>query len=231
MARLPRRVAVRAQREIDIRRFRGTVRVTPMPGLVTLGTHYGGYTIPATLNETSTVYLAGVGKDITFDLALIARFGCTIHAFDPVPESVAYARAATQAEPRYSLHQLGLWSSDGTLRFYDHAEPGYISHSATNMHETTSGFDAEVRSVDSLMREYGHEHLDLLKLSVEGSEYEIVRDVVAKQIDVHTLCVEFSQPAPLQGVVDAVTLLQGAGFVVTAASLPPYGWKLSFSRR
>jgi FkbM family methyltransferase len=230
MARLPRSVAVRTAQEVKLRRFRAAVRVEPRAGQATLGTHYGGYTVPETLDAGSVVYLAGVGKDITFDLALIARYGCTVHAFDPVPEAIAYARAATGSEPRFVLHDEGLWSSDGKLRFYDHPEPGYISHSATNMHETSGGFEATVRSVDSIMKELGHDHVDLLKLSVEGSEYEIVRDVVAKQIDVRTLCVEFSQPAPLEPALETVALLQRAGFVTTAASLPPYGWKLSFAR-
>ena len=102
-----------------------------------------------------------------------------------------------------------------------------MSHSATNMHSTAAHFEAPVRSVDSVMRELGHDHLDLIKLSVEGSEYEIVGDVLAKQVRIRILCVEFAQPAPLERITDTLQALQGGGYRVVAASLPPWNWKIT----
>ena len=39
------------------------------------------------LQPDAVVYSVGVGDDISFDRDLIARFGVTIHAFDPTPAS------------------------------------------------------------------------------------------------------------------------------------------------
>jgi FkbM family methyltransferase len=213
------------------RAFEQTLQVSPRDDLVGMGLPYGRWAVPSSLlGADAACYLAGIGKDISFDLGLIARFGCTVHAFDPVPEAVAYARAAAAAEPRFVLHPEGLWSKDGALRFYDHREPGYVSHSATDMHGTGAYFEAPVRSVKSLMDELGHDHVDLLKLSVEGSEYELVGHVLDEQLDVRVLCVEFAQPAP-RGPIDAVLArLRPAGYVLVEASLPPYNWKLTFVR-
>jgi hypothetical protein len=36
-----------------------------------------------------------------------------------------------------------------------------------------------VRRIGSLMEEWGHQRIDLLKLSVEGSEYEILGNILA----------------------------------------------------
>ncbi len=204
--------------------------VHPREGMVKIGTTYGGWSIPAgKLGPESVCYLAGLGEDASFDLGVIERFGCPTHAFDPVPEAERYAATVAAREPRFHFQPVGLWSADGTLRFYANAEPGFVSRSATNMHGTGEYTEAQVRAVDSLMAELGHERVDLLKLSVEGSEYEIVDDVLAKRLPVQVLCVEFSQPAPIEPVLERVRALDAAGLQLVAAILQPSGWKLTFS--
>jgi FkbM family methyltransferase len=228
---LPERALRAVRQRARTQAFGRDLTVTPRDDVVGMGLPYGRWAVPASLIDAdSACYLAGIGKDISFDLGLIARFGCTVHAFDPVPEAIAYARAAAAAEPRFVLHPAGLWSQDGSLRFYDHREPGFVSHSATDMHDTGTYFEAPVRSVASLMREFGHDHVDLLKLSVEGSEYEIVGNVLDQQLDVRVLCVEFAQPAPRRPIDAAVARLRAAGYELVEASLPPWGWKLTFMR-
>ena len=54
------------------------------------------------------------------------------------------------------------------------------------------------------MAELGHDHIDLLKISAEGSEYEILDHVVSESIDVRVLCVEYAQPAPLERVLESI---------------------------
>ena len=125
--------------------LRRSVQVQPRNDLLVLGDlSYGSYRVPANgLDADSVVYSVGVGEDIRFDLALIARFGCTVYSMDPVPRSAEYARAAAAHEPRYVFHQLALWSRDETLTFYAPREEGYISHSATNLFGTAEAFQAE----------------------------------------------------------------------------------------
>jgi FkbM family methyltransferase len=156
--------------------LRRTIQVQPRSDLLVLGDlSYGGYRVPVDgLDTDSVVYSVGVGEDIRFDLALIARFGCTVYSMDPVPRSAEYARAAAAHEPRFVYHQLALWSRDETLTFYAPREEGYISHSATNLFGTAEAFQAEGRSLRSLMRSWDHDHIDLLKISAEGSEFTIL---------------------------------------------------------
>jgi len=35
---------------------------------------------------TAVVYSLGIGEDISFDLALIEKYGARVHAFDPTPK-------------------------------------------------------------------------------------------------------------------------------------------------
>jgi FkbM family methyltransferase len=227
---LVRRVERAATQRWKTWRLGRALTVHPCEGMVKIGTTYGGWSIPAgKLGPESVCYLAGLGEDASFDLGVIERFGCSTYAFDPVPEAARYAATVAAREPRFRFQPVGLWSQDGTLRFYENAEPGFVSRSATNMHGTGEYTDAQVRAVDSLMAEFGHERVDLLKLSVEGSEYEIVDDVLAKHLAVEVLCVEFSQPAPIEPVLERVRALQAAGLGLVAAILQPSGWKLTFS--
>jgi FkbM family methyltransferase len=234
LAAFPGRLIAHTSQLLKARTLRDRIQVEqPRDDLVTIGSPgYGAWTIPGSLlGPESAVYAAGVGTDISFDLGLIARFGCTVHAFDPMPAAAAYVGEAANAEPRLVFRPVGLWSADGHARFFQHTQPSFVSHSATNMHRTDQFLEAPVRSVGSLMRELGHEHLDLLKLSVEGSEYELLDNVLADRIAVSVLAVEFSQPAPLAPVTAMVQRLRGSGFSLVAASFLAWGWKLTFFHR
>src|SRR4249919_3185307 len=144
------------------RDFLDRATIQPRDDLVHLGTSYGGWTVATgLLNPTSICYLAGIGEDITFDLHLIARFGCSVHAFDPVPRAQEYAATAAAHEPRFHLHRYGLWSRDARLPFYAPESEGHISHSATNLKATDVAFEASVRSVQSVARELHHDRIDL----------------------------------------------------------------------
>jgi FkbM family methyltransferase len=217
--------------EIEVRsaRLRRGLTVQPRSDLLVVGDlSYGGYRIPVgMLGVDSIVYSVGVGEDIRFDLALIARFGCTIYSMDPVPRSAEYARAAAAHEPRFKFHQLALWSRDETLTFHAPREEGYVSHSATNLFGTEAAFQAAGRALGSLMREWGHDHIDLLKVSAEGSEFEILEALLREGPVVPILCVEFSLP-PLQPARLMIRRLAEAGYELVSAHVVRGGWNFTW---
>jgi FkbM family methyltransferase len=210
--------------------FAAALHPNPRPDLLAVGDlGYGGYLLPVSLlGPDSVCFLAGTGEDISFDLGVIARFGCTVHALDPVPRAAEHVAAAAAHEPRLVFHPLALWSTDETLTFHAPREEGYVSQSAINLHDTKPDFSAPARSVASLLAELGHDHIDLLKISAEGSEYEILDHVVSASIDVRVLCVEYAQPAPLERVLASIGSLESAGFDLAGASARTWNWKLTF---
>ena len=210
--------------------FAASLDSRPREDLICLGDlNYGGYMLPESLlGEDSICYLAGTGEDISFDLGVIARFGCRVYALDPVPRAAEHVAVAAAHEPRLVFQPVALWSRDETLTFHAPREDGYVSQSAVNLHDTPVDFSAPARSVESLMAEHGHDHVDLLKISAEGSEYEIVDHVVKSGVDVRVLCVEYAQPAPTERVEASVASLQHAGYELVAASVRTWNWKLTF---
>ena len=118
-----------------------------------------------------------------------------MHSYDPVPRAAAFVAEAAAHEPRLIFAPYALWSRDETLTFHEPRQEGYVSQSAVNLHDTPPAFDAPARSVASLLAELGADHVDLLKISAEGSEYEILDHILAAAIDVRVLCVEYAQPS------------------------------------
>lgn len=214
---------------VAIERGRRAFRVRSSVPRRWVGTSYGSWALPdAVLHPDAVCYLAGVGEDVSFDLALIDDCNCEVHAFDPVPESVRFAEGVEQ--PNWHFHPYGLWSQDTTLRFADHPIDGYVSRSATDMHGTGSGLELAVRSLPSVMAELGHDHIDLLKLSVEGSEYELIDAMLACGVPVRSVCVEFAQPASLERIRGGVHALTGAGYELVDFGIKPFNWKATFLR-
>ncbi|MEM6766066.1 MAG: FkbM family methyltransferase [Bacteroidota bacterium] len=199
-------------------------RVDQEVPLETWGSEYGEWVIPkGVMGKESICYLAGAGEDISFDVALAEAYGSEVHIFDPTPRARAHYNALKEAVEKgeemalphnseyiYTIsptnwgyvhyHALGIWKDNETVRFYQPSNENHVSHSILNLQKTDSYFEAEVETLDSIMHKHGHSRIDLLKLDIEGAEYEVINDMLNKKLDVKVLCVEFDEfHNPLDG--------------------------------
>jgi FkbM family methyltransferase len=201
------------------------VRPSHRSDLVRFGSASGGWFVPEDLlGSQSVCYLVGVGEDITFDLALIDRFKCSVHAFDPTPRASEHVKREAEGLSRFAFYPYGLWHSDSRLKFYAPSNPEHVSHSVVNLQKTTDYFEAEVRSLESIMRSLGHSRVDLLKIDIEGAEYAVLTDVLDKKLPVRVICVEFDQPAPLLRTIRMVKQLARGGYALVKID----GWNFTF---
>lgn len=186
------------------------------------GSEYGGWWIcPAGVGPGSVVYSAGIGTDITFDLSLIEKYGVTVHAFDPTPASIGYVKAQ-RLPNRYRWHEIGVAAQDGPATFFPPANPKHISHSL-HPHAATSAraIQIEVRRLPTIMRDLGHESIDVLKMDIEGAEYEVLDDLLHSGLAVQQILVEFHHRFPGVGIARtrrAVSDLNAAGYRIFFAS-------------
>lgn len=195
-----------------------------------LGSDYGGWTFwPAPLGGESVVYSFGVGEDITFDLSLIAKFGCALHAFDPTPRSIAWVRRQT-LPAQFHFHDYGLSNKDGLASFVPPTDPSQVSYRMTG--EGTVAAAAEqfpVRRLAPIAAELGHERIDLLKMDIEGAEYDVLEDLLATDLWVGQILVEFhhrSRAGWLGRTRRALEQLRGAGYRLFEVA--PTGEEYSF---
>lgn len=210
--RLDKTVLHRAVNRVDMLRFARHVSVRPCSGLIQLGTEYGGRVLPIDLPQVNWVcYSGGIGEDASFELELVARYGCVVVGFDPTPRSIEYIRTVAAQTPEFRFLPVGLWSFDTEQRFYAPENPAHVSHSITS-HGSGEYFTAKCRSVPSLMAELGHEQIDLLKLDIEGAEYEVLGSVLDANVRVKILLVEFHKTGSLKQMTSMVDRIERAGY-------------------
>jgi FkbM family methyltransferase len=183
--------------------------------LCRIGTDYGGWTVPTELlNEDSICYCVGVGIDASFDFALADRFKCRVFSFDPTPKAIKYMESEQYNRERLKFMPIGLWDEDTQLRFYSPANPQETSHSVYDLHGTGKCFTAECRKLSTIMRGLGHDHIDLLKLDIEGSWRNVIKNIVEEHINISILCVELDSPTTLAWVLRVIRMLRSVGFVL-----------------
>jgi FkbM family methyltransferase len=212
-------------------RFARTVRVAPSDHLVRIGSDYGGRVIPdGLLDEASVCYSGGVGLDASFDLGLIERYGCRVHAFDPTPAASAYARHVATQDERFEFHPLALWSSDGELTLWapEDRDPQQVENwSSAPDARNGQTLSAPCRSLESLSRELGHSRIDLLKLDIEGAEYEVLASALDDGIEIGVICVEFHKTPSIRPMIEMTRTLEATGFRAVALD----GFDVTFSTR
>jgi len=152
------------------------------------------------LGENSICYCVGVGEDITFDLELIKRFDCQVYAFDPTPRAIEYVKRNAAYIKNYHFYPIGLWSSDTVLKFFAPKNPSHVSHSIVNLQRTNKFFEAQCKRLSHIMNEFKHSSITLLKMDIEGAEYEVLESIIEDNLDIKIICVEFDQPMPLKKI-------------------------------
>jgi FkbM family methyltransferase len=154
-----------------------------------LGSDYGSWPVLRnSLNKKSRVYSFGIGEDISFDLALIERYGCTIDGFDPTPRCQAWLACQT-LPTTFRYHDIGLSDSTDVLRFAAPENPSHVSYTVGS--RETEFVELPVQPLDICMTLLGDDNIDLLKIDIEGSEYAVISDMVKKTILPPQFCVEF----------------------------------------
>jgi len=194
------------------------------------GSAYGGWVVyTRRISSRSIVYSCGVGEDASFDLALISRFGVTIHAFDPTPKAVDWV-SAQDLPSSFKFHQLGIADFDGTAAFNAPPRPKDASYTLVKGRGNAAfAVQADVRRLSTIMDQFGHDHIDLLKVDVEGAEYGVIEDLISTELDVRQLLVEFHHGFETIGVEEtytAVARLRGRGYGLFHVS--PRGQEYSF---
>jgi FkbM family methyltransferase len=90
------------------------------------------------------------------------------------------------------MHAYGLAVIDGDVTFYPPENPEHVSHSMLERPETANRvISVPVRSLPSIMKELGHESIDVLKMDIEGAEYDVLDALIASGTRPKQLLVEF----------------------------------------
>jgi len=152
------------------------------------------------LGPESVVYSLGVGDNIDFDLGVIERFGVHVYAFDPTP----YAREWVESRELPKEFVFKPWAAageDGTLRLFRRVSKSGKRAKVMWTAESEAGdsedfIDAPAYTVQTMMQLLQHEKVDLLKMDVEGVEFDIIEALQHAAHPPKQLLVEFHHRFP-----------------------------------
>jgi FkbM family methyltransferase len=126
------------------------------------------------LDSSSMVFDVG-GYEGDWASEIAGRYGCTIHIFEPVPEFATKIQERLGKNAKIHVHAFGLAASGRT-------EPMRVNADSSSIFRAFTGQEANqvVRLLD--ITEFFERHqirsVDLLKINIEGGEYELLERLV-----------------------------------------------------
>lgn len=157
------------------------------------GNNYGGfYVCPDFLNENSIVYSFGIGEDISFDLAMIEKHGCQVFGFDPTPKSINWLKK--QHKPsNFTFFEYGIANKSGLVDFFlpknsEHVSGSFVLQNNVNNKQKVL---VEMKLFSDIINELGHNQIDILKIDIEGAEYDILESILGCPVVINQILIEF----------------------------------------
>lgn len=176
------------------------------------------------LGAEPRVLSAGVGHDISFEKELATYLGARILLFDPSPTGAETMSKSENRHTNIEYLPLGIAGEDGARSFSApaNAEEGSFWIGAEPADRRVL---FQCRSISSICAERGWQSVDLIKLDIEGFEYDALKDLLRSGVVVNQLCVEFHHF--MAGIAPSRTLgalrdLYRAGFRIVYKSGSDY---------
>ncbi|MEO9595289.1 FkbM family methyltransferase [Rhodopirellula bahusiensis] len=120
-----------------------------------------------------------------------ARYGSTVHVFEPHPRFASELQSKYANHPSIHVHEVALSSSDGELILSD---TGDASSAIREGEKSINGRRVEA---GAYLQSIGVDHADLMKVNIEGGEYDILPHLASLgwlerietiQVQFHDLC-------------------------------------------
>lgn len=191
--------------------------------IVRLGSNYGGWWIPRNAlggdYRNPVLISVGLGHDVSFDQKFLEGNGFLI-GLDPLASSIRFAERELGDYHRKHLLQMGLWKTDGEIAFFPPKKEGHDSWSITEPGNASDQMEKfKVTTLSSLIHKFleiSESDYLILKLDIEGAEFEVLRsdglglmrpNYLAVEIDYLSKLSFFSFGLRIQRVVQVRKLL------------------------
>jgi FkbM family methyltransferase len=144
------------------------------------------------LNQDSILYSFGIGKDISFDLALYNLTNCYIFAFDPTPKSIEWVNMQFNLPSKFNFESFGIGLENLKTKFYLPKSENFISGSIYNINyvDSKNYILVDLYTLETITDKFNHNSIDVLKLDIEGLEFNILQNLPSC-ITIKQILVEF----------------------------------------
>lgn len=158
------------------------------------GTDYGGWVYDSTgLSSDSIVYSVGLGEDTSWDEGIIKRFGLNVWGFDPTPKSIQYVTNNPRlAIPNFCFTSEAIGTEKRRMHFTKPKNPHFVSMRQGIHSDAGEVIEVQVNKLENWLNHFQHVHIDILKLDIEGTEYDVLEDWIHREyFPFNQLLVEF----------------------------------------
>jgi FkbM family methyltransferase len=195
------------------------------PQVRRVGGEHSGWVIDVSPPLT-VVYCAGVGKGMGLELELAKMSSQPILVFDPSPTGInTVAKSDTQ---NLNFLAVGLAARTGVVEFSVPVDPDEGSYSVVQDGVDVASF--ECYDLPTIMQKNGDCFIDLLKMDIEGFEFDIVNQILDRKIPVRQLCVEFHRWLKPGATIRAMARLYRAGYRIIYKQYGDYTFLLDEAR-
>jgi FkbM family methyltransferase len=127
------------------------------------------------LREDSVVFDLG-GYHGDFAASMVERYNCHVHVFEPMPEFARMCATRFAGNSKVRVLPFGLSSTNGEFRISAAADGSSIVRS----NAATESIAVQVRAFAEYVNEAGVDKIDLMKINIEGGEYDVLPHVIAQ---------------------------------------------------
>lgn len=123
------------------------------------------------LTESSVVFdLGGYKGDWTN--AILSRYGCSVHVFEPVHEFFENIRNRFQDDNRVAVYEYGLADRTDAASLFQSADSSSMFGSG--------GPEKRIHlvAVDDFLHKRRIDRIDLMKINIEGGEFDLLRKMI-----------------------------------------------------
>lgn len=126
------------------------------------------------LNENSIVLDLG-GYEGWFSSVITNKYNCKVYCFEPVSRYYEMCKNRLKNYNNVKLYKTGLAGTDSVVGFS-------VQGDASSMHYGIAQETVQLKKIDDFLKEENIETVDLMKMNIEGAEYELLEYIILKKI-------------------------------------------------
>ena len=173
------------------------------------------------LNSDSIIYCIGAGEDVSHDIVIAKQLGAKVYIIDPTPRAIEHVNTVKKVfrneikpinSKRFGGGDKNYWKilqdnkidsdnivllscavdrENSSKKFYLPSNNDYVSCSLVEGMKSNNYITVTTKTLNTIMNEFGHTHIDLLKMDIEGSECDVVDYMFENNITPLYLAIEF----------------------------------------
>jgi FkbM family methyltransferase len=153
------------------------------------------------LGPASVIYDVG-GYEGDWAAEMASRYGASIYVFEPVIKFVNDLKNRFGRNPTIHILPYGLGGSDAKLLISHLGEASSVFREKNNFNEKASEKEeVSLRAIDQVMDELHTPQIDLIKINIEGGEYDLLECLINKGLisQIRHLQIQFHDFVPDAG--------------------------------